>query len=113
MPLEAVLDQPPSLSDQHGGLCDLLPGSLALDVGLVGQLIHIVADSRQLPKQGGVFVRGTGPELYAHDELADKRVNTQTCYLSLPSQMIQFLPGKPNADMMVTCTHKSSIHFLC
>ena len=112
MPLEAVLDQPPRLSDQHDGLRDLLPGGLIPGVGLVSQLIHIVADSRQFPKQGSVFIRGTGPELYAHDELADKRVNTQTCYLSLPSQMIQFLPGKPNADVMVTCTHKSFIHFL-
>ena len=87
MPLEAVLDQPPCLSDQHGRLCDLLSSSFAPGVGLVGQLVHIIADSRQFPKQGGVFIRRTGAKIHPQDQLPEQRLHFQSCGLRLFSQV--------------------------
>lgn len=75
------------MPDQHGRLCDLLPGSFAPGVGLVGQLVHIIADSRQFPKQGGVFIRRTGAKIHPQDQLPEQRLHFQSCGLRLFSQV--------------------------
>ena len=59
-PLQRVLYQPDGLPYQTRRLADFRSADLASGVGLVSQLVDIVADSRQFPQQGGVGVRGRG-----------------------------------------------------
>lgn len=95
-----------------GGLPDLLPGSLAPGVGLVRQLVHIVADGRQFPQQGGVFVRWAGPQVYAQDQLTEQRLHFQPRGLRLLPQVGVFGGVQPQGDGLIWFHRTASRFFL-
>lgn len=63
--------------DQAKGLVDVGPVRCLFDISVVGNLIHIISNGGQLPKQGGIGIGGPGAELYAHHQLTQHRLHFQ------------------------------------
>lgn len=57
----------------------------------MGDLVGVIANSGQFPKQGGVGVGRTGAEFYAHDAVADQGAGTQAGDGALPQAVLTLL----------------------
>ena len=66
---------------------DLVTGGCAPGVGLMGQLVDVIPDGGQRPKQVGIGIGGTGPEIYAHNELPYQRLLFQPGRFCLSAQV--------------------------
>lgn len=53
----------------------------------MGQLVDVIPDGGQRPKQVGIGIGGTGPEIYAHNELPYQRLLFQPGHFCLSAQV--------------------------